>query len=130
MGNCCKPFAREENRQENQMISSPMRSEGNQSDRTSRYSDAQPITPLPTPARNIENEREQDQDQDEDEDDFRRYYPGFVDSEYELIAAGWPSWMVKYAGEAFKGWIPRKEQSFLKLHIVYFFSLLGFLYCI
>ncbi|KAK1395605.1 putative serine/threonine-protein kinase [Heracleum sosnowskyi] len=113
MGNCCKTFAREENREENPMISSPMGSEGNRSGRTSRYSDAQAITtPLPTHARNIENKREQAQD------DFRGYYPGFVDSEYELIAAGWPSWMVKDAGEAFKGWVPRKEQSFLKLAII------------
>lgn len=31
------------------------------------------------------------------------------------IAAGWPSWLTNVAGEAIKGWIPRKADSFEKL---------------
>lgn len=31
------------------------------------------------------------------------------------VAAGWPSWLTNVAGEAIKGWIPRKADSFEKL---------------
>ncbi|XP_010542778.1 PREDICTED: probable serine/threonine-protein kinase At1g09600 [Tarenaya hassleriana] len=32
--------------------------------------------------------------------------------EAELVAAGWPSWLVSVAGEAIKGWVPRCAESF------------------
>lgn len=35
--------------------------------------------------------------------------------EGEQVAAGWPSWLVAVAGEAIKGWIPRKADTFEKL---------------
>ncbi|KAL3848847.1 hypothetical protein ACJIZ3_010729 [Penstemon smallii] len=35
--------------------------------------------------------------------------------EGEQIAAGWPCWLVAVAGEAIKGWIPRKADTFEKL---------------
>ncbi|KAL3821465.1 hypothetical protein ACJIZ3_007370 [Penstemon smallii] len=35
--------------------------------------------------------------------------------EGEEVAAGWPSWLVTVAGEALKGWIPRKAETFEKL---------------
>ncbi|XVF02007.1 hypothetical protein REPUB_Repub04eG0138900 [Reevesia pubescens] len=35
--------------------------------------------------------------------------------EGELVAAGWPSWLVAVAGEAIKGWIPRRANTFEKL---------------
>lgn len=31
------------------------------------------------------------------------------------VVAGWPSWLTSVAGEAIKGWIPRKADSFEKL---------------
>ncbi|XP_057470001.1 probable serine/threonine-protein kinase At1g09600 isoform X1 [Actinidia eriantha] len=31
------------------------------------------------------------------------------------VAAGWPSWLTAVAGEAIKGWVPRKADSFEKL---------------
>lgn len=31
------------------------------------------------------------------------------------VAAGWPSWLTAVAGEAIKGWVPRKADSFQKL---------------
>ncbi|EPS63562.1 hypothetical protein M569_11221, partial [Genlisea aurea] len=34
--------------------------------------------------------------------------------EAEAIAAGWPPWLVRVAGEAIRGWIPRKAESFEK----------------
>ncbi|XP_078445583.1 putative serine/threonine-protein kinase At1g54610 isoform X1 [Wolffia australiana] len=33
----------------------------------------------------------------------------------EQIAAGWPPWLVEVAGEAIRGWIPRRADSFQKL---------------
>ncbi|XP_030489872.2 probable serine/threonine-protein kinase At1g54610 [Cannabis sativa] len=36
-------------------------------------------------------------------------------SEGEQIAAGWPSWLVAVAGEAIRGWVPRRADSFEKL---------------
>ncbi|GFP86397.1 probable serine/threonine-protein kinase at1g54610 [Phtheirospermum japonicum] len=33
----------------------------------------------------------------------------------ELVAAGWPSWLVAVAGEAIRGWVPRKADTFEKL---------------
>ncbi|KAG9129957.1 hypothetical protein Leryth_007078 [Lithospermum erythrorhizon] len=35
--------------------------------------------------------------------------------EGEQVAAGWPSWLVEYAGEAINGWVPRRADSFEKL---------------
>ncbi|XP_073025630.1 probable serine/threonine-protein kinase At1g54610 [Primulina eburnea] len=35
--------------------------------------------------------------------------------EGEQLAAGWPSWLVAGAGEAIRGWIPRKADTFEKL---------------
>ncbi|KAG8364729.1 hypothetical protein BUALT_Bualt18G0029000 [Buddleja alternifolia] len=35
--------------------------------------------------------------------------------EAEQIAAGWPSWLVAVAGEAIRGWIPRRADTFEKL---------------
>ncbi|XP_011100264.1 probable serine/threonine-protein kinase At1g54610 [Sesamum indicum] len=35
--------------------------------------------------------------------------------EGEQVAAGWPSWLVAVAGEAIRGWIPRKADTFEKL---------------
>ncbi|XWS63420.1 hypothetical protein CRYUN_Cryun06bG0095600 [Craigia yunnanensis] len=35
--------------------------------------------------------------------------------EREQVAAGWPSWLVAVAGEALKGWIPRRANTFEKL---------------
>ncbi|XP_059290316.1 probable serine/threonine-protein kinase At1g54610 [Lycium ferocissimum] len=34
--------------------------------------------------------------------------------EGELVAAGWPSWLVAVAGEALNGWIPRRADTFEK----------------
>ncbi|XVE60698.1 hypothetical protein DITRI_Ditri05aG0148800 [Diplodiscus trichospermus] len=36
-------------------------------------------------------------------------------AEGELVAAGWPSWLSSVAGEAVKGWLPRRVESFEKL---------------
>lgn len=36
----------------------------------------------------------------------------------EHAAAGWPSWLASVAGEAVKGWLPRKANSFEKLNKV------------
>ncbi|KAK1388883.1 putative serine/threonine-protein kinase [Heracleum sosnowskyi] len=36
-------------------------------------------------------------------------------NEAELIAVGWPSWLVGAAGESIKGWIPRRADTFEKL---------------
>ncbi|PPR81406.1 hypothetical protein GOBAR_AA39310 [Gossypium barbadense] len=36
--------------------------------------------------------------------------------EGELVAAGWPSWLVAVAGEAINGWIPRRASTFEKLN--------------
>ncbi|RZC73388.1 hypothetical protein C5167_048867 [Papaver somniferum] len=35
--------------------------------------------------------------------------------EAEQAAAGWPSWLTAVAGEAIKGWVPRRADSFEKL---------------
>ncbi|KAK4751626.1 hypothetical protein SAY87_005108 [Trapa incisa] len=36
-------------------------------------------------------------------------------SEGEYVAAGWPPWLAAVAGEAVKGWLPRRADSFEKL---------------
>lgn len=45
--------------------------------------------------------------------------------EGEHVAAGWPSWLAAVAGEAIKGWLPRRADSFEKLDKVCFFLLSG-----
>lgn len=37
------------------------------------------------------------------------------DSEAEHVAAGWPLWLSSVAGDAIKGWVPRRLDSFEKL---------------
>ncbi|CAL9055603.1 unnamed protein product [Musa banksii] len=39
--------------------------------------------------------------------------PGHVHG--ELVAAGWPSWLSNVAGEAIKGWTPRRADTFEKI---------------
>lgn len=41
-------------------------------------------------------------------------------------AAGWPNWLASVAGEAIKGWLPRRADSFEKLEKVSSCSLLSF----
>lgn len=36
-------------------------------------------------------------------------------TEGEQVAAGWPPWLAAVAGEAIKGWVPRRADSFEKL---------------
>lgn len=36
-------------------------------------------------------------------------------SEGEQVAAGWPPWLAAVAGEAIRGWVPRRADSFEKL---------------
>lgn len=43
-------------------------------------------------------------------------------TEGEQVAAGWPPWLAAVAGEAIKGWIPRRADSFEKLNKVSVFS--------
>lgn len=38
--------------------------------------------------------------------------------EGEYIDVGWPLWLSSVAGEAIKGWVPRRANSFEKLHQV------------
>lgn len=40
--------------------------------------------------------------------------------EGEQVAAGWPTWLAAVAGEAIKGWLPRRADSFEKLDKVCF----------
>ena len=42
-------------------------------------------------------------------------------NEGEQVAAGWPAWLSAVAGEAIKGWIPRRADSFEKLDKVQLF---------
>lgn len=44
--------------------------------------------------------------------------------EGEQVAAGWPAWLAAVAGEAIKGWLPRRADSFEKLDKVCNLSLL------
>lgn len=47
------------------------------------------------------------------------YHPGMGNipkaTEGEQVAAGWPSWLAAVAGEAIRGWLPRRADSFEKL---------------
>jgi hypothetical protein len=40
-------------------------------------------------------------------------------AEAEKVSAGWPRWLTDVAGEAVRGWVPRKAESFEKLDKVY-----------
>uniref|UniRef100_A0A0E0KXC4 [RNA-polymerase]-subunit kinase n=1 Tax=Oryza punctata TaxID=4537 RepID=A0A0E0KXC4_ORYPU len=42
------------------------------------------------------------------------HVPNRVD--WEHVAAGWPRWLTQVATEAVRGWLPRKSDSFHKLH--------------
>lgn len=42
-------------------------------------------------------------------------------AEGEQVAAGWPPWLAAVAGEAIRGWVPRRADSFEKLDKVCFF---------
>ena len=40
----------------------------------------------------------------------------------ELVIAGWPAWLAEVAGEAIRGWIPRRADTFQKLDKVISFE--------
>ena len=40
--------------------------------------------------------------------------------EGEQVAAGWPTWLAAVAGDAIRGWVPRRADSFEKLDKVMF----------
>lgn len=42
-------------------------------------------------------------------------------NEGEQVAAGWPPWLATVAGEAIRGWVPRRADSFEKLDKVCFY---------
>ncbi|CAA0808654.1 Protein kinase superfamily protein [Striga hermonthica] len=60
-----------------------------------------------------EMKREKDSDGSSDFRPSIRNLPKAVEG--EQVAAGWPSWLVEVAGEAIKGWVPRKAETFEKL---------------
>lgn len=41
-------------------------------------------------------------------------------TEGEQVAAGWPTWLAAVAGDAIRGWVPRRADSFEKLDKVMF----------
>lgn len=45
------------------------------------------------------------------------------------VVAGWPSWLTTVAGEAIKGWVPRKADSFEKLDKVNFKQAIAISFC-
>lgn len=60
--------------------------------------------------------------------DFFRLASLSKGAEAELVMAGWPSWLASVAGEAIKGWVPRRADSFEKLdkvssihYVLYYF---------
>lgn len=64
----------------------------------------------------------------------RRLRPGSIAGQAvgDQVAAGWPQWLSEVAGEAIKGWTPRRADSFEKLAkvidppLILFFPLLTF----
>jgi hypothetical protein len=42
------------------------------------------------------------------------------------VSAGWPRWLTDVAGEAVRGWVPRKAESFEKLDKVYLLTQIFF----
>ena len=48
--------------------------------------------------------------------------------ERELVAAGWPDWLVSVAGEAVRGWVPRNPASYEKLEQVSYCTLIIIFY--
>ncbi|XP_074345679.1 putative serine/threonine-protein kinase At1g09600 [Apium graveolens] len=112
MGNYCLLLIGHNDTQEDAMKSLPLHSEGNWSHGISRHNSLSTYTSFPkySPSWNKENRRKKALYA------FRRCYPGIgripKGGEAELIAAGWPSWMVEDPSEALREWIPRKLKSF------------------
>lgn len=50
-------------------------------------------------------------------------------AEGDHIAAGWPPWLAAVAGEAIRGWLPRRADSFEKLDKVRSFGELFSIFC-
>lgn len=167
MGNCCKPYAGEEDSEGDSRERLAMYDGGDTRERMASYSDEnsreslsskasselhvdgrstlnrgegsrvrdqfdsnewrqllldnQSNSSIPMPADYFENRR------DKMEFVFRAQRPasGRIPKarQGEQVAAGWPSWLSEVAGEAIKGWIPRKPDSFEKLEKVYSISL-------
>ncbi|XP_074364676.1 putative serine/threonine-protein kinase At1g09600 [Apium graveolens] len=115
MGNCCLPLIRHFGNDEDALESLPLHSEGNWSHGISRHNSLSTYTSFPnySPSWNKENRKKKALYA------FRGCHPGIgrilKGGEAELIAAGWPSWMVEDASEAIREWISRKLKSFQRL---------------
>ncbi|XP_074345547.1 putative serine/threonine-protein kinase At1g54610 [Apium graveolens] len=118
MRNCCLPLLGHYNNEEDAMESLPLHNEGNWSERIPRHNSLHKYTSFPkySPSRNKENRKKKALSS------FRGYHSGIgripKGGETELIAAGWPSWMVEVSGEDLRGWIPRKLKSFGSLKLI------------
>ncbi|KAL0362384.1 UNVERIFIED_CONTAM: putative serine/threonine-protein kinase [Sesamum calycinum] len=64
-------------------------------------------------ARAISSKRDESLSRKEKLETGLRNLPKTVEG--EQVAAGWPSWLVAVAGEAIRGWVPRKADTFEKL---------------
>ena len=78
-----------------------------------------PQVPAESLRRSVRNERNESYPQPKDgRKDILYPNPrsGPLDSERVAhVAAGWPAWLTSVAGEAVRGWVPRRADSFEKL---------------
>ncbi|XP_024965364.1 probable serine/threonine-protein kinase At1g54610 isoform X2 [Cynara cardunculus var. scolymus] len=90
-----------------------VKTQSDNSDGGSMLIDKQVNGSIRLPAENFERKR------DKPETIVSTHHPSMGSvpraTEGEQVAAGWPPWLAAVAGEAIKGWVPRRADSFEKL---------------
>ncbi|CAN6932995.1 unnamed protein product [Brassica oleracea var. botrytis] len=122
----CKPSAiedskdspRDKSSSENRVVSRPVTCYSRREEplrRTKEQPDVVSVRPNVSRGESLSGRREKKKTENVAASNFPMGITIAKGVEGEYVAAGWPPWLASVAGEAIKGWVPRRADSFEKL---------------
>ena len=132
----CKPSAiedskdspRDKSSSENRVVSRPVTCYSRREEplrRTKEQPDVVSVRPNVSRGESLSGRREKKKTENVAASNFPMGITIAKGVEGEYVAAGWPPWLASVAGEAIKGWVPRRADSFEKLDKVTLLSSIG-----
>ncbi|CAF2097438.1 hypothetical protein BRARA_E01551 [Brassica rapa] len=116
----CKPSAIEDSPRDksSSVVSRPVTSSSRREEplrRTKEQPDVVSVRPNVSRGESLSSRREKRKTENVAASNFPMGITIAKGVEGEYVAAGWPPWLASVAGEAIKGWVPRRADSFEKL---------------